>query len=64
MYIILYTFSTFNMFNLKNAQVQLSHKKILVKILGFEYSFNQQTYKVRRNVKLSELNELPSVKLG
>ena len=52
------------MFNLKNAQVQLSHKKILVKILGFEYSFNQQTYKVRRNVKLSELNELPSVKLG
>ena len=42
-------------------QFQLPHKKILVKILGFEVSFKQIMDKVRRNIKLNEY--LASVKL-
>ena len=38
-----------------------SIKKVWVKILGFEVSFNQLTDKVKRNLKLSDY--LPSVKL-
>ena len=38
-----------------------SIKKVWVKILGFEVSFNQLVDKVKRNVKLSDY--LPSVKL-
>ena len=41
-------------------QFQLPHKKILVKILGFEVSFKHMD-KVRRNIKLNEY--LASVKL-
>ena len=62
MYIILYTSSAFSMFNLYDTQFHLSHKKILIKMLGFEVSFNQLTDKVRWNVKLSEY--LPSAKLN
>ena len=58
--VYLCTFSAFNMFNLLDTQFYLSHKKMLVKILGFEVSFNQLTNKVRRNVKLSKYS--PSVK--
>ena len=58
--VYLCTFSAFNMFNLLDTQFYLSHKKMLVKILGFEVSFNQLTNKVRRNVKLSKY--LPIVK--
>ena len=54
MYIILYTFITFNILNLQNTQFKLPHEKLLVKILGFEVSFNQFTDKFRRNVKLSK----------
>ena len=54
MYMILYTFITFNILNLQNTQFKLSHEKLLVKILGFEVSFNQFTDKFRRNVKLSK----------
>ena len=54
MYTIPHTFITFNMFNLLYTQLQLSHKKIMVKILDFEVSFNQLIDKVRRNVKLSK----------
>ena len=39
---------------------KMSHKKNLVKILGFEVSFNQLTDTVRRNVKSREC--LPSEK--
>ena len=38
------------MFNLCDTQFQLTHKKIFVKILGSEVSFNQFTNKVRKNV--------------
>ena len=61
MYITLHAFSPFNTFNLQDTQFQFYHKKILVKILGFEVSFNQFIDKKRRNVKLREY--LPSVKL-
>ena len=56
MYIILYTFITFNILNLQNKlnKFKLPHEKLLVKILGFEVSFNQFTDKFRRNVKLSK----------
>ena len=50
-----------NTFNLQDTQFQLTYEKSLVKILGFEISFNQLMDKVRKNVKLSEY--LPSVKL-
>ena len=61
MYIILYTFSTFNMFSLLDTQFLLSHQNILVIILGFEVTFSQLTDKLRTNEKLREY--LPSVKL-
>ena len=54
MYRILYTLSTFNMFNLQNTHFQFSHKKTLVKILVLEDLLNQLTDKVRRNVKVSK----------
>ena len=40
------------MFNLLDTQFQLSYKGILVKILGFEVSFNQLTKKTARGVSL------------
>ena len=50
------------MFNLCDTQFQLTHKKILVKILGSKVSLNQFTNKVRKNVKLNEY--LSSVKIN
>ena len=52
MYVILFTSSAFYMFNLLDTQFQLSYKGILVKILGFEVSFNQLTEKTARGVSL------------